>query len=323
MRFAVLLAAAALSAQTQADAVRDIARRIAASVNEPVALTGHAEAVRGELVRAGVELAAASGTEVRITASESWSERLLVAEIRRGEERTVLISAWPRGERERAPSVSITRTLLREQKEPILDAAETGDGTLVILEPARVVLHGKVNASVAIDPAPAPSRDPRGRLLLDGDVFRVWLAGVTCRGTLAAPPAIECARGAGAWPLENGARAQFRAGRNYFERQDGPPFYSAAFTGGRWIYATVDGRGFADVAGTGCGFLAVPAGADTASVRVFNGSGGEPAPAGPPVEFNGPVTALWRWGQDAAIVVSRDARTGDYAAYRLLVACAR
>jgi hypothetical protein len=45
------------------------------------------------------------------------------------------------------------------------------------------------------------------------------------------------------------------------------------------------------------------------------------APVTAPIEFGGPVTALWSAGGASAIVVVRDPDTGRYAASLLTVVC--
>ena len=106
----MLLLACAAAAQTPADAARDLARRIAGVVpKETVSLAVRnlsslapaqvEEARRGveaELRAQGVRVVESGGVAVRITASDSMRERLLVAEVPRGEERQVVMSAWPR-----------------------------------------------------------------------------------------------------------------------------------------------------------------------------------------------------------------------------------
>jgi len=152
--------------------------------------------------------------------------------------------------------------------------------------------------------------------------------------------------------------ANFTATRNHFDgrvatqtglRKTIAPFYSAASVEeqGRplWLLAMVDGRTQifdawldpvgaiaswgSDIAGTeaSCG-----GGAQALATRP--GDAGEPdaiqafaivnraaAPLTAPVEFAGPVTALWPSSATSALAVARDPLTGRYAAYVITVVC--
>jgi hypothetical protein len=138
-------------------------------------------------------------------------------------------------------------------------------------------------------------------------------------------------------------------------RKSMAPFYSAASVVDQkpageqnrllWLLAMLDGRTQifdawldpvgaiaawgSDIAGTeaSCG-----GGSQVLATRP--GDAGEPdaiqafaivnraaAPLTPPVEFAGPVTALWASGATSALAVARDTLTGRYAAYVLTVVC--
>jgi hypothetical protein len=154
--------------------------------------------------------------------------------------------------------------------------------------------------------------------------------------------------------------AQFTPARNYFDgRVIAPngstvsvsPFFSAAefqaAAGSAWALAGVDGQthlyntpagnsaAWAPV-GNGivglesdCGgrsqVLASAAGDGTVpdSVSAYDVIDGAPRPTGDAVAFPGPVTALWP-APDRGVVlaVSRDLRSGRYAAFRLAITCA-
>lgn len=354
----ILLVAWAAAAQTPADAARDLARRIASvAPKETVSfelrnLSSLAPAQTGEVRRLveaelralGLRVADSGGAAVRITASDSLREHLLVAEVPRGEERQVVIAAWPReADAPAASALWLEKKLVWEQAGPMLDFA-VQEGVLLVLEPERVAVYGRRNGgweprhSLAVAaPGPWP-RDLRGRLVAQPGAFQAYLPGVTCRGVLEPAPSIACAGGETLWPVYSGgtlvARAAFRPGRNFFEgpltttsgaRIDLPPFYSAALVDGAWV---TDARGpWVDVAGVEgrCGsrnqVLAVRRGENGDSVQAFEMTVREPAAAGAPVEFSGTVTALWPAGAGSASVVARDGVTGRYAAFSLAVAC--
>jgi hypothetical protein len=155
--------------------------------------------------------------------------------------------------------------------------------------------------------------------------------------------------------------ANFAAARNYFDgrvataaglrKTIAAPFYSAASAAeqGRplWLVAMLDGRTQifdawletvgaiaswgSDIAGTeaSCGggsqVLATrPAGAgDPDAIQAFAIVNRAALPLTAPVEFAGPVTALWRSSATAALAVERDPLTGRYAAYVITVVCGR
>jgi hypothetical protein len=148
------------------------------------------------------------------------------------------------------------------------------------------------------------------------------------------------------WPIEIG-NARIWAGRNYFAAPNLPPFFSAARAGDGWVLAGVDGRAqlldgalepVAAFAGWGsdvahveakCGrgplVLATrPGGADEPDqVQAFEIVEREAAAAGAPVEFLGPVTEMHEWADGAAVAISRNLKTGRYAAFTLSVSCSR
>lgn len=168
----------------------------------------------------------------------------------------------------------------------------------------------------------------------------------------------------GTWTLrvapQRMLNAHMPAGRNFFLRPPGnasqlpegvPPFYSAAILGDDdsvWILAGTDGRTHlydldngsvetftgwgSEVAAvqSGCGsggqILATQPGDWTEPdlIRAFEISNGRPVAVSPPVEFPGPVTALWT-AADArtALAVARNLQTGRYEAYSLSISCLR
>jgi hypothetical protein len=153
---------------------------------------------------------------------------------------------------------------------------------------------------------------------------------------------------------------QFAPGRNYFDGRviapngstvSVPAFFSAAeFQVGAasaWALAGVDGQthlynaplknsGAWAAVGSGivglesdCGgrsqVLASAAGDGTVtdSVSAYDVMDGAPRPTGDAVAFPGPVTALWPAAErGVAFAVSRDLRSGRYAAFRLAITCA-
>ena len=153
--------------------------------------------------------------------------------------------------------------------------------------------------------------------------------------------------------------AQFAPARNFFDgrivasngsQRSLPAFFSAASVetrGGKmWAFAGTDTRthlytstfenagGWAgwgsDIAGieSECGgrsqVLVTASGDDAAadSVAAYEIVSGAPQPVGEAVSFPGPVTALWpATERGVAFAVSRDLKSGRYAAFRLAITC--
>jgi len=205
-------------------------------------------------------------------------------------------------------------------------------------------------------------RDLRGRLLLRRDhLFDVHLPGTICRSSVTAPLTLACNDSDDPWPLtadEGAVRASFAPARNFFtgalspgigKVSNAPSFYSAAALPRSgsvlWILAAVDGslhlldgttdqviRGAkwgSDLAaiGSGCGTgtqLLVSESGDPAqdSLRAFEIADRDPVAFSAPLEFDGPVVALWTEGSgSAAVAIVERPDTGWYEAYRISVVC--
>jgi len=154
--------------------------------------------------------------------------------------------------------------------------------------------------------------------------------------------------------------AQFAPSRNFFDgrivapngsQKTLPAFFSAASVETRgdkvWAFSGTDTRTHlynaafenaggwtgwgSDIAGieSECGersqFLATASSDGTASdsIAAYEIVGGAPQPVGEAVSFPGPVTALWpATERGVAFAVSRDLKSGRYAAFRLAITCA-
>jgi hypothetical protein len=154
--------------------------------------------------------------------------------------------------------------------------------------------------------------------------------------------------------------AQFAPSRNFFDgrivapngsQKSLPAFFSAAGIETRgdkmWAFAGIDTRTHlynaaldgaggwtgwgSDIAGieSECGersqvlVTASGDGAATDSIAAYEIVGGSPQPVGEAVSFPGPVTALWpATERGVAFAVSRDLKSGRYAAFRLAITCA-
>jgi hypothetical protein len=131
------------------------------------------------------------------------------------------------------------------------------------------------------------------------------------------------------------------------------PFFSAAAVEDQgqqlWLLAMLDGHtqifdsGFeplgaaagregpwgSDIAGTearcggGSQVLVTKAGdgREGDTLRAYSVSNGVPVPLAAPLDFSGPVTALWPAGAGAVLAVARDTETGRFGAYLITVNC--
>lgn len=199
-------------------------------------------------------------------------------------------------------------------------------------------------------------RDVRGLLVPNQNRgVDAYLPGTVCE---VSPQTIVCRDGDDPWKL--GPRAAFfNSARNYFtgalvpaSGSAGSPFYSAA-----WIdrsnyllalFMGVDGRlhmndGMndrtlppastgdwgSDIAAvkSGCGvgtqLLVTSAGDDTQSdsLRAFEIPDRDPVQASAPLEFAGPITALWTHDVASAMAITHNLRTGQYEAYSVSITC--
>lgn len=343
------------------DSVRELGRKIAVMLEarETVALTvrnassltpADVVAVRREIesqLRAGGFRLAAEGTaSVAVTLAENWQGGVWIAEIRHGDKREVaMVGPVAPAERVAATPLGIDKQLILAQAEPILDALATDD-LLLVLTPGEVAIYDRKEArwerKRAVElPQQAWPRDLRGRLAMEGGAWQAYLPGLVCHGKVQTEAAAECGESEGPWP----GGGSLKKGRNYFEAEKLPPYYSAARVGEYTLVAGVDGRTrWIDATGkavgsfggwgsdivaveASCGgqVLATRAGeaAETDAVQAFEAAGRQMTAVSGPLEFNGPVTALWPAGPAGAVAISRDPTTGQYAAFRLSLTCSR
>jgi hypothetical protein len=358
-----------------AEAAHELARRIPNGFRGPVSLSvrslpdqGTTDAadlrrlLESELRGRGISIDSGASDELRVTLSQTFTGCLLVAELKRGDERQVMFVPWTRPpSAPRAAGISVEKTLLFAQAEPVLDVARIG-GDLLVLQPGRVARFEQSNGrwepreSAAFGSLTLP-RDPRGRLVVQAGSYLAYLPGAICSGAVT-PLDIRCREAEEAWPL--GLRAWFARGRNYFDgrvtapgiAKSVPPFYSVAAAdepaGRLWIFTRLDGRAYlhdsglepvgpalgtwgADIAGlaakcgSGSTVLAARAGdgSEKDTIRVYQIMERQAVEQAPAIEMPGPVTALWPADETSAIAISRDIASGEYAAYRLAISCGR
>jgi hypothetical protein len=219
-----------------------------------------------------------SATLIRVTLSENLQGGLWVAEVVEGTETRVTMLPVTLGATTAAatggPSVTLRRTLLMTEPDPVLDAQMFSIGgvqRLVVLEPERIVSYVR-NAAV-LAPAGAASgnwiedqhfaithtrpfpRDIRGELVARQDhLFDTYLPGVLCSGTTTgAQITVACADSDDPWPVSASQRAFYNAMRDYFTGvlapgfgMELPPFYQGSDiprpTGTGMLLNGIDGR---------------------------------------------------------------------------------
>ncbi len=241
------------------DLAPDFASAIAAAVGPnaaaSVAFAPEQQRLQVEVVRLlaarGVRVVEnGEGARVSAECSTNLRERACAAEIRRGDDRRVVITtrARDRGQNaDEAPIVAIELRPVYAQRRAMLDVAEAGD-RLLVLTPESVSLvandaaGSRSIASRPIETSRVWPRDVRGRLRVAGSGFEAFLPGVTCRGTVA-PFALACADESESWPLGL-ANSGIAPSRNAFSTPDGFTFYeAAALGGGRWLAVGERGGG--------------------------------------------------------------------------------
>jgi len=336
----LFLLAALCSAQDLNSYARDLARKINRQDIVNLAIRNSSSLPEAQVadVRRSIEAElrfrprpGAEGSSVNITLSENVEGYLWVAEILKAEQREVVFLNVPRPAGTPVPPaavVTIEKKLIWEQEKPILDVAISGD-LLVVLDPTAVTFYRDRQLMSSFSISKPMPRDPRGRLVMEGDTFRVMLPGVVCSGTTQAMSCDESSSG-------------MAAGRNYFTEPPLPPFYSTARVGSVRLMAGVDGqarlydsslREVRSVEGWGSDIAAVDSSCRPSRqiLATKAGDASEPdaiqsydlvdtrvAPSGDPVTFPGPVTALW-----STVAVAKNTETGRYAAYSLAITCSR
>jgi len=297
--------------------------------------------------------------KVLVTLSENLGNYLWVAEIQRGEQTEVVMVARPRPAPPRpgaAAVMMIEKTPLFEQERPILDVA-LRDAGLLVLDSQGLSLYRRgqdeweMKQSVPLARTEAWPRDVRGRLQLQGESLKVYLPGMMCTGAPAPELSLECKSDGSAWPTEFGVVHAAR-GKNFFSTDKVAAFFTVAGVedseGLLWAFAGVDGRAHlydwslepagtvsgwgSDIAGikSNCGngrqILATRRGdpPEPDAIQAFEIADRQPVAVSLPVEFPGPITALWQDETESrSVAVSRDLRTGRYVAFHLSISCRR
>lgn len=168
----------------------------------------------------GVALAGAdSANAIRVTLSESATERLWIAEVMEGTETQVaMVDAGPASQPPAQPAgaMALRSVPVFSSPAPVLAALDTPGG-LAVLEPQEIALYAQTAAgwreTQSFPVAEAQlARDPRGilRSTSNGHGFEAWLPGAHCAGSLSAapqPPAwtVDCHSSDDPWLLSSGS----------------------------------------------------------------------------------------------------------------------
>jgi hypothetical protein len=315
------------------------------------------KALESELRGRGVRLAKnpKSAVTIKVTLSENLQQYVWIAEIQQAQTSSLSMTTQPRQQEpslEEGLRMTIQAKLLFEQNDPMLDVRWQND-ELLVLEPQRLALYRRKNglweldSSIPLKAYPFP-RDIRGKLSYDGDAIQVHIPGLSCSGTLRPSFTLNCSQEE-SWAIRFGGLTP-KYQRNYFILENLPPFFSATNVADDEVdlmaIASLDGRTYlfeksATQAGVidswggditsidaGCGprrqILAALAKdpLERGAIQAFEIVHRKAVAVSSIVEFPGPVTALWPvQAQDAAIAVTRDLKTGKYAAYHLSISC--
>ncbi|MBV9939817.1 MAG: hypothetical protein JO150_15040 [Acidobacteriaceae bacterium] len=224
--------------------------------------------------------------DVVLTFSENAAGYLWVAEIHKGEVEMVAVPTHSIPASLDRPL--LTKRLVWEQSEPLLDVVQQG-GRTVVLSNERVALIEADKRSDLVINVPRV-RDPRGRLEVDGNTLIAYFPGATCRGT-EEPLHLDCDASSAEFFL-NGEKVRFMPGRNTI----------AGIRPGDETASVCQGKKLMAVKENVIGLL---------------GPNGDVRDT---TELPGPITALWP-SYEGVIAVIRNPETEQYAAYAISVDC--
>jgi hypothetical protein len=315
-RLLLLLIPTAVIADPLQEAVRLLADKVAvhldASERPRVVARNLSSMPAAEMAKAQAELARAlrrrvrngHTVEVALTVSENLDGYLLVAEIRKKEEKPVEMVSFKLDAPPAPPALlTVHKQLLWQQAEIVLDLVVVGDQMLV-LEPQRLVRYerseGRWVQKESVQITTPPVRDPRARMEIEQEKVSVFLPGTVCRGTWQ-PLNLLCEAGTADFTL-GGAHVHFTPGRNTLEGEYRTSLESVGdaipVCGGKVL---ASGNGGMDSEDT---------------ITLFDGA----ARVSEAAELPGPVTALWP-ASDGAVAIVLNLSTKQYAAYALSVDC--
>jgi hypothetical protein len=163
-----------------------------------------------------------SANAIRVTLSESATERLWVAEVVEGDDvKVAMVDVGPvtQPQPQSSGALVLRRVPIISSPAPVLASLPTPDG-LVVLEPDQIAIYARSTAGwrklQSFPAAPVQlSRDPRGilRASANGQGFDAWLPGQYCSGAFTGGPAagvwtVDCRMSDDPWLLSSGAETQ-------------------------------------------------------------------------------------------------------------------
>ena len=386
--FVALISAVPAAAQEWDAPARELAEKIVARVQSRTGLSLTVKnisslpqsraaevqrALESELRRRGVTLAGPEQAmeQARVTLAESTAGYLWVAEVGHDDSWDVVMVQMPLlAPAERAPAaLTLRRSPLWTQPEPMLDVVPTADGGLLVLGRDAISLFRvqdrkwQLAGSAPLNHSRPWPRDLRGRLLLQDDgSLHAYLPGVQCTGTMQPQLSAACRESDDPWPLSSGVNAFFSGRHNFFtgavklagssEAGQLDPFYSVAMfpqgERGFWIVSFTSGgakminaqgqivtaftgwgsdvAGIASDCGSGQQVLATRAADSTQpdSLAAYEIVNRESVEAALPLEFAGPITAMWSAADGrGTTVIAHNLKTGNYEAFSVSAVCGR
>lgn len=285
------------------------------------------DALKVQLANHGVRFgdSQAADTSVQVTLSEGVEGYVVVAQVRHnGSEQTAMVTV-PRGVKSapRTVGVMLDAKLIWQQATQILDfalptAADNSQNAMAVLEPGRLAFYSRVQAQwqfvrVFESESAWATREWRGHI----DLSQVGTQGAAagnarsphneCKGDFTQPASVDCEpseRTDDAWIAGN-VRAPFV-----------PP------GGGDTVSLEVQCRAHAVALATGGGDWTQ---ADfIQGYELLGGAGRGATASGNPVNFDGPVTAIWPGSAPGvARVVVHNLQTGNYEAYVVTATCSQ
>jgi hypothetical protein len=283
------------------------------------------DALKVQLANHGLRFAnsEAADTSVQVTLSEGVEGYVVVAQVRHnGSEQTAMVSV-PRGLKSapRAVGVVLDAKLIWQQPTQILDfalptAADNSQNTMVVLEPGRLAFYSRVQAQWqfvrAFESESAwATRDWRGHI----DFSQAGAQGPAaddarwprneCKGDFTQPASVDC-------------EASEHTGDAWITGNVRAPFVPPG--GGDAVSLALQCRAHPLALATGGGDWTQ---ADfTQGYELLGGAGQGAMASGNPVNFDGPVTAIWPGSAPGvARAVVHNLQTGNYEAYVVTATC--
>lgn len=258
---------------------------------------------------------------VQVTLSEGDPGYVIVAQVRRNGNDQVAMVTVPRGTQsaQRSGGVALNVTLVWQQPAQILDfalpvAADESRNTMAVLDPGRLAFYARAQSQWQFlrefDSQSGPaSRDWRGHIDISQGAASGearWPA-TQCKGDFGQPATVNCqlaTKSGDAW-ISADLRAPFA-----------PP------GGGDAVGVGLQCGMYAVALATGGGDWTQPDFVQAYEVRAA--SNGGTIASGDPVNFDGPVTAIWPgFAPGTARTIVHNLKTGNYEAYVVTATCSQ